>query len=72
MDFSGILILKKLSPQSRQTMTVIHFDFTNPGVNFYDKLMSGVPQHQEGIWPSQVKKAEDPIIAKLSRNKVTW
>lgn len=70
MDFFGILILKKLSPQSQQTMTVIDFDFTNPRVNFYDKLMSGVPRHQEGICPSQVKKAEDPIIAKLSRNKV--
>lgn len=46
-------------------MTVIDFDFTNPRVNFYDKLMSGVPRHQEGICPSQVKKAEDPIIAKL-------
>lgn len=55
MDFIGILILKKLSPQSQQTVTVIHFDFNNPGVNFYDKLMSGVPQYQEGICPSQVK-----------------
>lgn len=61
---------KKLPCQSQKYNHTICFDFINSGVKLHEKLTSGVPQHQERICSSEVKKAEDLIIDKLCRHRV--